>query len=298
MNITIDGRNGYLQDITKDTHIKFPGENAGDISLIPDISMFTPAQKSDTFTKTESLTEKDLSDDVSTIEDSLDFKISEGMTREQLATHFGDLARKLDDEYDAGKYTEEEYNDLNEQLMEYYGSAITRCEQRAASERVKNARSMENNLKPLVVKVYGRRGNMTNIEKILYGMGVDVNMGRVCESAVFDLSELKKVIKDLTKELKSGLSGDQNGEEMTDEQYETNANTGIPALERNIDKYAAKYCATDRGAMAVIMDIVRHGGELLGGRDKHYGQDQAITWLAEEYRPVSNNSAQAVDMLP
>lgn len=285
MNITIDGRQGYLQEITKDMYI-----NIGDTSLITEAPPSATVQKTDTFTKTsESLTEKDLSDDVSTIEDSLDFKISEGMTREQLATHFGDLGRKLDDEYAAGKYTEEEYNDLNDQLMEYYGSAITRCEQRAASERDKKTGSMENNLKPLVVKLYERRGNMTNIEKILYGMGVDVNMGRVCKGAVFDLSELKKVIKDLTKELKSGLAGDQNGEEMTDEQHETDAKAEIPALERNIDKYAAKYCATDRGAMAIIMDAVRHGGELLGGRDEHYGQDQAITWLAEEYRPVSNN---------
>lgn len=268
MNITIDGRQVYLQEIIKDMHI-----NVGDVSLITEASPSAPVQKADTFTKTsESLTEKDLSDDVSTIEDSLDFKISEGMTREQLATHFGDLGRKLDDEYAAGKYTEEEYNDLNEQLMEYYGSAITRCEQRAASERVKKAGSMENNLKPLVVKTYKNR-SMTNIEKILNGMGVEVNLNKVGEYHYFDLSELKKVIKDLTNELKSGLSGDQNGEEMTDEQHETDAKEGIPALERNIDKYAAKYCATDRGAMAVIMDAVRQGGELLGGRDEHYGQD-------------------------
>lgn len=284
MNITIDGRQVYLQDIIKDMHI-----NVGDMSMITEAPPSAYVQKTDTFTKTaESLTEKDLSDDVSTIEDSLDFKISEGMTREQLATHFGDLGRKLDDEYAAGKYTEEEYNDLNEQLMEYYGSAITRCEQRAASERVKKAGSMENNLKPLVVKTYKNR-SMTNIEKILNGMGVEVNLNKVGEYHYFNLSELKKVIKDLTKELKSGLAGDQNGEEMTDEQHETDVKAEIPALERNIDKYAAKYCATDRGAMAVIMDAVRQGGELLGGRDEHYGQDQAITWLAEGYRSVSDN---------
>lgn len=286
MYITIDGGQKYL--ITKDMNI-ISGDNTGDVSLIPDVST-TPVQNIDTFTKiSESTNGEDLLDGASTIEDSLDFKIREGMTREQLATHFGDLARKLDDDYDAGKYTEEEYNSLNEQLMEYYDSAITRCEKRAASGEVIKARNNENNLKPLVVKLYGRRSNMTNIEKILYGMGVDINMGRVCEGAVFDLSELKKVIKDLTEELKNGPDGDSSGEQTANEQQDaTNVKAGVSSLEREIEAYAAKYCATDREAMGFIMNAVRHGGELLGGRDDHYGQDQAMTWFVEGYQPVSS----------
>lgn len=292
MNITIEGRQGYLQEISKNMNINFKREETGDPSLLPEASVVSPVssvQKTDTFTKITDDPDVDDLSGINSIEDSLDFKIKAGMSREQLATHFGDLGRKLDEEYAVGKYTEEEYNDLDSQLMESYDSAITRCEKRAASGEVIKARGMERMSKIAEVKTYRHR-DMTNIEKILEGMGVEVNVGKVSESTFVDLSELGDIIKELTESLKNGPDEDYNGEKMTKEQqHEADVKAQISALEHDIDEYADKYCATDRGAMAAMMNTVRQGGELLGGRDESLGQDKAMTWFVEGYQPVPDN---------
>ncbi|MDE5859340.1 MAG: hypothetical protein K2H23_02975, partial [Oscillospiraceae bacterium] len=122
------------------------------------------------------------------------------------------------------------------------------------------------------------------------GMGIEIKMGEVYEGAVFDLSGLKDIFKDLSESLRLGPDEDYNGEKLTNEQQlETDIKARISSLKRDIDKYAAKYCATDRGAMAVIMDAVRNGEELLGGRDEHYGQDKVMTWFVAGYQPLPDN---------
>ena len=92
----------------------------------------------DTFTKKsdEITPEADSVDRLLDYDTMLDVKIRGGMTRAQLATHFGEIAKRLDEAYSEGKFTEDEYNELNAGLMESYEKYISRCEYAAAGKQV------------------------------------------------------------------------------------------------------------------------------------------------------------------
>lgn len=248
----------------------------------------------DTFEKsgTDELTPGEIqTGEVMDYNSSLDFKISAGMSREQLATHYGDLGKKLDEEYAAGNISEEEYRDLNAQLMESYDSAITRCERKAASDEVNKAELLEKEAEVIMVNVRKRR-NRTNIENILEGMGIEIKDGYVNsrEMAAVNTGELKDIIEELTESLKNGPDEDYTGEKMTPEQHRAaDIKAKVSARNRRIDQFAAMYCATDRGAMASMMNTVRRGGELGGGRDTAYGSFQAQKWLDPSYTPLPDN---------
>lgn len=94
--------------------------------------------KKDTFTKKsdEITPEADSIDRLLDYDTTLDMKIRSGMTKAQLATHFGEIAKRLDKAYSEGKFTKDEYDELNSGLMESYEKYISRCEYVAAGKQV------------------------------------------------------------------------------------------------------------------------------------------------------------------
>ncbi len=312
MNVTIiNAADSNVFKTLKDITAKKPAfeagldmiKNAPEFTGLSQLSMEAPVSavnNRDTFEKSA---EDELTVDnaeVMDYESGLDFKISAGMTREQLATHFGDLGRKLDEAYARGEYTEDEYNDLNSQLMESYGNAITRCERRAAASEVDKAETLQRQAETMEVSTRKRK-SWTNIEKILAGMGVEIkdSFENSREKAALDMGELRNIINELSESLRNGPDDDYTGEKMTSEQQH---NEDIKALiarrERLTDEFAAAYCATDRGAMASMMNTVRQGGELLGGRDEVYGEKQAQTWFVEGYTPLPDNLIEYMKLNP
>ena len=103
------------------------------------------AVKKDTFTKNpgEITPDADSVDRLLDYDTTLDMRIRAGMTKAQLATHFGDIAKRLDTAYSEGKFTKEEYDELNAGLMESYDNYISRCEHSAASNQVLIIRGLE-----------------------------------------------------------------------------------------------------------------------------------------------------------
>ncbi|MDE6745477.1 MAG: hypothetical protein K2J72_02435 [Oscillospiraceae bacterium] len=129
----------------------------------------------DTFTKKsdEITPEADSVYDLMDYDSSLDCKVRGNMTRAQLATHFGEIAKRLDAAYSEGKFTKEEYDELNAGLMESYDKYISRCEYAAAGKQVGIIRMLER-------RKQSKSGTETdtadvpkqkrNIDKILDGM--------------------------------------------------------------------------------------------------------------------------------
>lgn len=258
------------------------------------------ANNRDTFEKSaeDELTVE--TEEVMDYESSLDFKISAGMTREQLATHYGDLGKKLDEAYANGEYTEEEYNDLNSQLMESYDKAITRCERRAAASEIDKAEMQKKQAETMEVSTRRRRG-WTFIESLLAGMGVEIKVSyEDCrEKATLDMSELGDIIHELTESLKNGPDEDYTGEKMTrEQQHNEDIKAMIARRERLTDEFVAENINTDRDAMVSMMNTVRQGGELLGGRDEVYGEKQVQTWFLEGYTPLPNNIVEYTKLNP
>lgn len=101
--------------------------------------------KKDTFTKKsdEITPEADSVERLLDYDTMLDMKVRSGMTRAQLATHFGDIAKRLDAAYAEGKFTKDEYDELNAGLMESYEKYISRCEYAAAGKQVIIIRALD-----------------------------------------------------------------------------------------------------------------------------------------------------------
>lgn len=54
--------------------------------------------------------------------------LSQGMSTEELAEHFGGIGKRLDEAYSQGKFTEEEYDELNAGLDEYIEKMTAKSE--------------------------------------------------------------------------------------------------------------------------------------------------------------------------
>lgn len=221
-------------------------------------------------------------------DNDLNFRIAAGMTKEQLATHFGDMAKRLDEAYAQGKFTESEYNELSSGLMESFDNAITKCERRAASWEVikENMRARQTGTAEFAPK----RRNKTNIEKILEGMGVygkDAN--ELTEEEAKQLRDLLEAMEKAEKERKEKeekaekSSSDVNKDNSEDEEFLARLKEVTDELDRQVTDFASKYCRTDREAMRNMLDTVRRGGELPGGRDKTYGGRRDETWFTDGY---------------
>lgn len=228
-------------------------------------------------------------------DNELGFKISAGMTKEQLATHFGDMAKRLDEAYAQGKFTEEEYNELNEGIMSSFDDAITRCERKAASDEVikENMRARHAALAAGATGT-ARSRSKTNIEKILEGMGVyGKDSNELTEEEARQLRDLLDAMEKAEKERKekeeeeksSAKIANANKDNSEDGEFLARLKEVTERLDRQITDFASKYCRTDRAAMRNMLDTVRKGGELVGGRDKTYGGGRPETWYTDGYVP-------------
>ncbi len=221
-------------------------------------------------------------------DNDLNFRIAAGMTKEQLATHFGDMAKRLDEAYAQGKFTESEYNELNSGLMESFDNAITKCERRAASFEV-----IKENMRARHAGMAGeqtKHRSKTNIEKILEGMGVyGKDASELTEEEAKQLSDLLEAMEKAEKDRKeeeeksSDKAAGANKDNSGDEEFLARLKEVTDELDRQVTDFASKYCRTDRAAMRDMLDIVRKGGELPGGRDKTYGGRRDETWFTDGY---------------
>ncbi|MDE6600181.1 MAG: hypothetical protein K2K34_08910 [Oscillospiraceae bacterium] len=129
--------------------------------------------KKDTFTKKsdEITPEADSVDRLLDYDTMLDMKIRSGMTRAQLATHFGEIAKRLDEAYSEGKFTKDEYDELNAGLMESYEKYISRCEYVAAGKQVGIIRMLDRRKQTVVSEdTDNAPKRRRNIDEILEGM--------------------------------------------------------------------------------------------------------------------------------
>ena len=224
-------------------------------------------------------------------DNELNFRISAGMTKEQLATHFGDMAKRLDEAYAQGKFTESEYNELNAGLLESFDNAITKCERRAASCEVikENMRARQAGL----AAGTSRPRSKTNIEKILEGMGVyGKDASELTDAEAKQLRDLLDAMETAEKDRKETEEKEEkssanvnrnNSDNSEDEDFLARLKEVTDELDRQVTDFASKYCRTDRAAMRNMLDIVRGGGELPGGRDKTYGSSRHETWFTDGY---------------
>lgn len=131
--------------------------------------------KKDTFTrKSDEITpDSDSVDRLLDYDTTLDMRVRAGMTKAQLATHFGDIAKRLDTAYSEGKFTKEEYDELNAGLMESYEKYISRCEYAAAGKQVGIIRMLDRrkqNSAGAETDTANTPKPKRNIDKILDGM--------------------------------------------------------------------------------------------------------------------------------
>jgi len=114
-------------------------------SAIADLTKRENAKLSTTFTG-ESVSDaaRRLSYLMDENDENIRMKTNFGMSREQLAEHFGSIGRQLDDAFAAGSISRQEYDDLNRGLETYTQAVTSRAERMAASWEVlrQNARSI------------------------------------------------------------------------------------------------------------------------------------------------------------
>lgn len=219
-------------------------------------------------------------------DNDLNFRIAGGMTKEQLATHFGDMGKRLDEAYANGKFTEAEYNDLNAGLLESYDKAITRCELKAASYEVykENARARQAQAAGEMTAI---RRNKTNIEKILEAMGVQTkDSGTLTEEEAERLHRILVAMENAAEEREEEeetSSADNDPDNSEEEDFSVRIKKKAEQLRRQEEEFAAKYCRTDRAEMLKMLDTVRRGGELSDGRDNSYGTLKTETWFTDGY---------------
>lgn len=204
----------------------------------------------------------------------LDFQIACGMTKEQLATHFGGMAKRLDEAYAQGKFTEDEYNSLNEELLEYYDRSITRCERRAATDEVvkENMRARSQGLNEEMTEMPKMTDSKTMVEEILESMKNSRKSGDV----VTDVTEAKVMLEMLKAMEKS------DGKNKADK---TRIEEAAERMRKQVDDFVSKYCRTDRTLMVKMLETVRKGGMLQGGNDKTFGGSRHETWFTDGYVP-------------
>ncbi|MDE5576288.1 MAG: hypothetical protein K2J11_02735 [Oscillospiraceae bacterium] len=298
--------------------------------------------KKDTFTKKsdEITPDSDSVDRLLDYDTTLDMRVRAGMTRAQLATHFGDIAKRLDTAYSEGKFTKEEYDELNAGLMESYEKYISRCEYAAAGKQVG------------IIRMLDRRKQFStgakedtadapkrtrNIDKILDGMkehrmslrerhkaqetatvlamlaalernsgGDDSKWKKLADELRQSLREAVKTVEDNSKETAEPVKIPEKAPEVPDEKVEESKESEdsgetlggrkiCPSIDPETVKrigeeihqqttdFAARHCTVDRKQMLDMLDTVRHGGSVPGGRDKTSGGERYKDWYNEGY---------------
>ena len=155
-----------IMDVIKDAHAKQ--------EFVP-LNETPESVRRDTFTKApagEIMPSADSVDRLMDYDTELDMKVRAGMTKAQLATHFGNMAKRLDEAYSRGEFKKEEYDELNAGLMESYDKYISKCEYVAAGSQVLIIRGIERNKALRAGNTEQSSGSRRkrNIENILDGM--------------------------------------------------------------------------------------------------------------------------------
>lgn len=295
------------------------------------------AAKKDTFTKNpgEITPDADSVDRLLDYDTTLDMRIRAGMTRAQLATHFGDIAKRLDTAYSEGKFTKEEYDELNAGLMESYDKYISRCEHSAASKQVLIIRGLERRRQLFAGNgedTFNTPARKRNIDKILEGMkehrmslrerhkaqetaAVLEMLAALERNSGGDDSKWKKLAGELRQSLRDAVKAVEDNSEETsepvkildkvseapkEESEESSGETlgGVKVcpsiapetvkrigdeITQQTDEFAAKHCTVDRKQMYDMLDTVRHGGSVAGGRDNTSGGERYKDWYNEGY---------------
>lgn len=130
-----------------------PGEDFG-IRRLEEVSYdpLTKAELSTSFTNEDvSPKARELSMLMDERDEALRTHIAFGLTvsRDQLAQHFGEVGRKIDEAYSSGEISEQEYKDLNKGLAKYTETVTAREERRSAVVAVlrDNALAMDRMMK-------------------------------------------------------------------------------------------------------------------------------------------------------
>lgn len=211
----------------------------------------------------------------------LDMKVRAGMTKAQLATHFGNMAKRLDEAYSRGEFKKEEYDELNAGLMESYDKYISRCEHAAAGSQVLIIRAIERNkaLRTGNIDQSGISRKKRNIENILEGMKEhreSLRAGNRSSDAVTVLKMLEQLEKN------SGGDGSR-WKKLADELRQSIRDTAADAAKAVTEK-------TDTSDIPDIADIVSdpktkssEDSSESGGAKKPYTADpEKIRQIAEE----------------
>ncbi|MBD5146350.1 MAG: hypothetical protein HDT21_10665 [Ruminococcus sp.] len=296
----------------------------------------------DTFTKKsdEITPEADSMDRLLDYDTTLDMRVRAGMTKAQLATHFGEIAKRLDTAYSEGKFTKEEYDELNAGLMESYEKYISRCEYAAASKQVGIIRMIDRR-KQLSAGSEGDTAEAPkqkrNIDKILDGMkehrmslrerhkaqqtatvlamlaalernsgGDDSKWRKLADDLRQSLREAVKTVEDNSEETAETVKIPEKAQEASDEKIEENKDSEesgetlggrkiCPSIDpetvkrigdeihQQTTRFAEQHCHVDRDQMRAMLDTVRHGGSVPGGRDDTYGGERYKDWYNKGY---------------
>lgn len=293
--------------------------------------------KKDTFTKRsdEITPDSDSVDRLLDYDTTLDMRVRAGMTKAQLATHFGDIAKRLDTAYSEGKFTKEEYDELNAGLMESYEKYISRCEYAAAGRQVGIIRMLDRRKQTGVGEdTDNAPKRKRNIDKILDGMkehrmslrerhkaqetatvlamlaalernsgGDDSKWKKLADELRQSLREAVKTVEDNGKEAEETVKIPEKAPEASDEKIEDSKESGetlggrkiCPSIDpetvkrigdeihQQTTEFAARHCTVDRKQMLAMLDTVRHGGSVPGGRDKTSGGERYKDWYNEGY---------------
>lgn len=96
------------------------------------------------------------------------------MSNEQLSQHFGDIGKRLDEAYAQGKFTEEEYNELNAGLDEYIEHATSQTEKmRAVWETGKQ--NMDGRFQAMKTDEYHPLTETRSVEEIKAEKAAEIN---------------------------------------------------------------------------------------------------------------------------
>lgn len=299
--------------------------------------------KKDTFTKKsdEITPDADSVDRLLDYDTTLDMRVRAGMTKAQLATHFGEIAKRLDTAYSEGKFTKEEYDELNAGLMESYDKYISRCEYAAAGKQVGIIRMLDRRKQfsaGAETDTADAPKQKRNIDKILDGMkehrmslrerhkaqqtaavlemlaalernsgGDDSKWRKLADELRQSLREAVKTVEDNSEETaesvkipeKTPEKTSENSAEKIEENEESGETLGgrkiCPSIDpetvkrigeeihQQTEAFAASHCTVDRKQMLAMLDTVRHGGSVPGGRDNTYGGERYKDWYNKGY---------------
>ncbi|MDE6593743.1 MAG: hypothetical protein K2K57_11870 [Oscillospiraceae bacterium] len=244
----------------------------------------------DTFTRSEEIEPKtDSFDNFMEYDRAL---IGPEYTKEQIATYYGDMAKRLDEAYAAGKFTEEEYKELNDGIMEHFDKVITQCERSVARREVTIAERNRRNLEYREMlmnrfRQYKFRKFLESLEP--YDEDADELTGEETSQFMKLVEVMKKAEKDKEEDGESDkmYSEEEDDEDMNPryKNFDPEVRRWLTWVDKQVNVFVSKYCRNDRAALRNMVETVRHGGELPGGRSRVSSTRNWATWFTDGYVP-------------